>query len=200
LLRPQNLLELDSWYGASTLMIYSELTDDASSFTSVDIERRLDLLTEEVINDPRARLVFGDDLNLSIYDCDLPTRIDFLFIDTLHELHHLQAEWQIYKHLCSDGALIVLDDIYLENLMEFWQSLTYPKLDISSDCHESGFGMFIYKEDDDATNLSTCDRSYRAYDSALRVVNSRQSDRTSTGNTRHSFNILRRILATIMSR
>jgi len=172
LLRPRNILELGNWYGASTLMMYSSFSDDLVSFTSVDIVKKLDLLTDEVWKDQRTRFVFGNDLNLSIYERKLPLDIDFLFMDSLHELHHLVDEWYIYRHLCVNGALVVLDDIYLENLRSFWDRLPYPKLDISEDCHKSGFGIFIYSSEE-AETISSRERIDRAYDASLEVAYAR---------------------------
>jgi hypothetical protein len=70
-------------------------------------------------------------------------------MDRLIQLHQniltLYKEY-IYKDLCKDGALIVLDDIRMNDMYGFWEELAYPKLEITADCHESGFGVFLYHE------------------------------------------------------
>ena len=147
-LKPKRILELGNYHGASTIMIYSELTDETNAFYSVDLVRDVSFVPDKILLDKKVKFTFGNDLNLSIYEENLPIKLDFLFIDTLHEYRQIKAEWKIYKNLCKPNAVVILDDILLNDLPKFWSELPYPKLDISKDCHESGFGIFIYQPED----------------------------------------------------
>jgi len=70
-----------------------------------------------------------------------------LFIDTDHTFNQISAEWKIYKNLCNPGAIVILDDIRMNDMLDFWKSLPYPKLEITKKCHFSGFGFFLYTEE-----------------------------------------------------
>jgi predicted O-methyltransferase YrrM len=172
-LKPKRILELGTYRGASTIMMYSELPLDCEWLISVDLEDNRDFIQEVIFADSRVRFVSGNDLDLNIYDGKLPELCDLLFIDTLHERQHVEDEWAIYKHLCSSGALVVLDDIRLNDMWEFWQALPYPKLDITADCHHSGFGIFRYVP---STTGHQDGRVVCAYRTALEVAYRRMND------------------------
>ncbi len=170
LLKPKRILELGNLYGASTIMFFSEIGQDTEWFTSVDLVKNIIFVPNEIIEDPRVTFRFGNDLNLNIYDNNLPTDCDFLFIDTLHERKHLEYEWSIYKNFCTNGCVVVLDDIYLDDIQTFWKNLSYPKLDISEDCHPSGFGVFLYRPSGDEEQTLKTEHNQRirqAYQAAL---------------------------------
>ena len=169
MLKPKRVLELGNYHGSSTIMIYSELTDKTEAFYSVDVIRDLAFVPEKIFSDSRIIFKFGNDLNLSIYGESLPVNLDFLFIDTLHEYRQIRDEWKIYKNLCKPGAIVILDDILMNDMPKFWVELPYPKMDISKDCHPSGFGVFIYQpENEKAFNEN--EMAKRAYIAALEVA------------------------------
>jgi hypothetical protein len=169
LLKPKRILELGNYHGASTIMIYSELTDKTEAFYSVDLKRDLSFIPTDIFLDSRVKFTFGNDLNLSIYNELLPVNLDFLFIDTLHEYYQVSYEWKIYKNLCKSNSIVVLDDILLNDMPKFWAELPYPKIDISSDCHNSGFGVFIYQPEDKQI-LNEVEMNKRAYIAALEIA------------------------------
>lgn len=142
ILRPARILELGNYNGASTIMIYSELSAECQSFVTVDAAVNQTFVPGMMRSDARMRFVTGNDLDLNIYGEAVPAGCDLLFIDTLHESAHLTDEWAIYQHLCKPGALVVLDDIAVNDMPSFWERCPYPKLDISAECHASGFGIF----------------------------------------------------------
>jgi hypothetical protein len=168
LLRPQRLLELGNSEGASTIMIYSELTAETEFFFSVDQKRNISFVPESIFSDPRVKFVFGNDLNLSVYGAMLPVGLDFLFIDTLHCYKQISDEWKIYKNLCKPNSIVVLDDILMNDMPKFWAELPYPKLDISEGFHESGFGFFVYKPETEQS--SEYEKIKDAYVAALEIA------------------------------
>ena len=168
-LKPKRILELGNYHGSSTIMIYSELTDKTEAFYSVDVVRDLAFVPKKIFSDSRMKFTFGNDLNLSIYDESLPVNLDFLFIDTLHEYRQIRDEWKIYRNLCKPSAIVILDDILLNDMPRFWAELPYPKIDLSKDCHQSGFGVFIYEPENEKT-LNENERAKRAYIAAMEVA------------------------------
>ena len=162
IVNPKQVLELGNSYGLSTLMMFSELSDTAR-LISCDVVKQLDFIPPQVFNDSRLKFYFGDDLNLNIFGNDLPVGLDMLFIDTDHTFTQISSEWEIYKHLCNPGAIVILDDIRMNDMFDFWNSLQYPKLELTEECHFSGFGFFLYTEEKQPDPL-------KAYRNALQKV------------------------------
>lgn len=150
---PKHILELGPYKGVSTLMMYNELPA-MSKLTTVDLLKDQEFIPHEVYGDSRFRLVIGDDLDLSIYDDNLPSNVDFLFIDTEHFYSQIMKEWDLYRDFLLEGALVVLDDIRLNDMPRFWDMLRYPKEDLTSLCHPSGFGVFEYRRGVEQPNIS----------------------------------------------
>lgn len=159
---PKLILELGTGLGVSTLMMFSELRDEGR-LISCDVVQAPKFVPEDVRSDPRVKFYRGDDLDLNIYGEDLPVGIDVLFIDTEHTFRQVSAEWSVYKHLCNPGAIVVLDDIRMNDMQRFWDVLPYPKLELTEGCHFSGFGMFFYTGTDGPSPLN-------AYREALRIA------------------------------
>ena len=155
IVKPKQVLELGNSHGLSTLMMFSELLNTAS-LISCDVVKQLDFIPPHVFNDSRLKFYFGNDLNLNIFGNNLPVGIDLLYIDTDHTFTQISSEWEIYKHLCNPGAIVVLDDIRMNDMFDFWDSLQYPKLELTEKCHFSGFGFFLYTEEKQPDPLKAC--------------------------------------------
>jgi len=137
--RPRKVLELGRCLGTSALFMLGALEDDATLIT-VDIEERAsDLL--HCLDDPRLRVLVGNDLDLTTYgDTDI-SGIDFLFIDTDHTCAQATKEWELYSPYLSENALVVFDDITMNDMGRFWDSLTCAKLETGGTYHYTGFGI-----------------------------------------------------------
>lgn len=156
LTKPTLVLELGSGLGVSALLMFSELSETAR-LVSCDVARKLKFVPPAALNDPRMKFYCGNDLDLNVFGDELPVGIDVLFVDTDHTFDQVSAEWSIYRHLCSPGALVILDDIRMNDMPRFWESLPYPKLDLTAECHASGFGVFRYE----AAQAPSAERAYR---------------------------------------
>lgn len=130
IMKPNLVLELGNDFGLSTLMMFSELSETAR-LISCDLVKLLDFIPPHIFNDTRFKFYTGNDLNLNIFGNDLPVGIDILFIDTEHTFDQVSAEWKIYKNLCNPGAIVILDDIRMNDMFNFWESLPYPKLELT---------------------------------------------------------------------
>ena len=60
--------------------------------------------------------------------------IDILFIDSWHEYNQAKKDWESYKPLLSDEALIICDDILkgnpgdgIDNMRKFWDEMKGEK-------------------------------------------------------------------------
>lgn len=112
----------------------SELSE-TSRLVTCDLAPTLKFVPPAVMSDARLRFYSGNDLDLNVFSDELPVGIDILFIDTEHTFAQVSAEWAVYRHLCNAGALIVLDDIRMNDMPRFWDALPYPKLELTEECH-----------------------------------------------------------------
>ncbi len=97
-------------------------------------------------DDNRLNIVYGSTIDPDVYEPLNLKDIDFLYMDTEHSYECISKEWSIYKNFLKDGAIVVMDDITLnEEMIKFWNSLNYEKLNTGIDIHFSGFGIFKYK-------------------------------------------------------
>jgi predicted O-methyltransferase YrrM len=92
---------------------------------------------------PNVAALTGDSLNLlGIFDVD---SIDLLFLDSLHTYEHTKAEWEAFQSKLKPDALVLIDDITLdEGMKRFWDELPEPKLPLNH-LHFSGFGAWWKK-------------------------------------------------------
>lgn len=143
-MKPRNILELGTCTGTRAIMMYAEMQEDAT-LTSVDIARDHRFIPEPMKQDSRVKFVIGNDLDLKIYGDRLPEGIDFLFVDTEHRAEQAQREWDLYCQRLRNGALVAFDDIRLNDMPRFWQSIRREKFDLTRLCHyPSGFGVLFY--------------------------------------------------------
>jgi len=144
LLKPKNVLELGTSIGRSALFMMCALPEN-STLTTIEIGSHLRVDLEPFFNDPRLKIVYGSDMDKNVYSPLNLQNIDFIYIDTEHDIEQLQKEWNIYKNfLCSD-AIVVLDDISLnDGMKKFWDDLPYEKISCPLSVHFSGFGIFKY--------------------------------------------------------
>jgi len=197
IVKPNLVVELGSGLGTSTLMILSELPKTVQ-LVSCDLYNRLDFIPEHVLGDHRLNFYFGDDLNLNIFGNDLPIGIDLLFIDTEHTFEQISAEWNIYKHLCNPGALIILDDIRMNDMYDFWESIPYPKLDLTTECHASGFGLFLYDPGNKPNPLNAYREALKISLERFSILRKKEPEKSFFSNIQNSLTALIRTLSKTM--
>jgi hypothetical protein len=137
--KPKKVVELGRCLGTSALFMLGAL-DDGATLITVDIEERASDLAH-CIGDPRLKVLVGNDLDLSTYgDIDI-SGIDLLFIDTDHTCAQASKEWELYRPYLSEDAIVVFDDITMNDMGRFWDSLTCAKLETGGTYHYTGFGL-----------------------------------------------------------
>jgi predicted O-methyltransferase YrrM len=77
-------------------------------------------------------------------------KIDVLFIDSWHEYHQAKKDWDAYKPLLNDEALIICDDILegtvgsgIDNMQKFWDEMEGEKF-LNNNLHQ-GYPMGFLK-------------------------------------------------------
>lgn len=141
LLKPKQVVELGAAAGISTIMMASQLPKDSKLY-SVDIDP--DLAWKWMKYEyPQVVKILGDDLDMSLWkEVDLK-KTDVWFIDTLHTGEQLKKEFELYTPYFKKGAVVVLDDIRMDELKPVWDALPYDKCETTNPNHYSGFGHFI---------------------------------------------------------
>ena len=145
-LRPRLFVELGNRFGLSAIMIYSELAPD-SQLISVDTVRDQRYVPEEMWQDPRVRFVFGDCLDLTIYGDAIPMDVNVFWTDTVHFYEQVRDEFDVYEPLLADEALVIVDDIWVNDKGRFFEEAPYAKYDLTALCHGCGFGVLHYVRD-----------------------------------------------------
>ena len=154
--KPKVILELGTNRGASAIAMWSTKTESADLIT-IDIQDCGTYFPYVMERDwGKFHFIIGDDIEIGtgggsenglVYIAELELlvpMIDFLFIDTDHRADHFRKEWAIYRDWLADGAIVAVDDINVNDMREAWDELPYEKLDITADCHYSGFGVLRF--------------------------------------------------------
>ena len=96
---------------------------------------------------PNLHKVIGDDLDLGSWPKGFRLeKTDLWFIDSLHEISQLKAEYDLYKPYFKSGCVILIDDIKLNSGMwKMWVDWEGDKYDASAYLHWSGFGIVVWK-------------------------------------------------------
>ncbi len=142
-LQPKKILELGTSIGRSGLFMMTALPE-TSKLVTVDIGSFLRTDLTPFSYDNRLKIVFGNDLEDSVFN-EVGSGFDMMFSDSEHCYEHVVVEWEKYRHTLEDGAIVVMDDIRLnEGMSRFWDSLQYEKIDTGVDLHFSGFGLLRY--------------------------------------------------------
>lgn len=140
-----NIVELGNQTGMSTIALYSAIKENKESrLYTIDIEKDQRFCPDIMFTDSQVDFIYGDVCSHSTLS-KLPRNIDLLFTDTLHYDYQLRDEWDIYQHLLSDTALVAIDDIRSNDKGVLFDGLSYAKWDLTELCHESGWGLFLYK-------------------------------------------------------
>jgi hypothetical protein len=140
------IVELGNRYGSSTIALYHGLRSDQRLIT-VDSVKDQRYVPKKIFNDSRVKFVFGDCLDLNSYissDEPIPVNIDILWSDTVHYYEQISSEFYVYEPLLSDEALLVIDDIKLNDKGKFFRESPYKKYDLTDICHVSGFGVIHF--------------------------------------------------------
>lgn len=144
-LGPNNVLELGTAVGASSIMMASE----AKWLTPIKMVS-IDLLwNARFVPDSIKEIVDYREADANVSETYAGMEdVDFLFLDTDHMAKDLRNQLVLTAPILKRGALVVLDDIHMNDMSDAWNEITWPKLDITADCHPSGFGIFVFNPEE----------------------------------------------------
>lgn len=141
ILKPKSVIEMGAAGGLSALMMLSELPE-TSILYSVDINpRSWWLIPSQYKNLVK---VVGNDELIDTFKGIRLDKIDFWFIDSVHEASHLNSQFNLYMKYMKKGAFLAFDDIKDRDMLLAWQCLPLTKkLDVSDLHKNQGFGIAI---------------------------------------------------------
>tara|TARA_B100001758_G_C18234105_1_gene516966 strand:- start:15 stop:647 length:633 start_codon:yes stop_codon:yes gene_type:complete len=113
-IKEPKILELGVQKGRSTKKFLELCNKNNGQLFSVDLDD-----CSNVSNDKRWKFFQTRDDNFEFIKSQIPSKIDVLFIDTLHEAHHVKKLFFEYYSLLNNNGYIFIDDIshlpYLKN-------------------------------------------------------------------------------------
>ena len=141
--KPKQVIELGGAWGTAAMVMATETNGKVYSIT-LDEPQAFVYVKRDY---PNLIKVIGDDLDLNSWPKELDlAKTDVWFIDSLHTKEQLTKELELYKPFFHKGTIVFLDDIYINiGMKEVWDSIPFPKIDLTKKCHYSGWGGFIYE-------------------------------------------------------
>ncbi|KAB8189247.1 methyltransferase [Nonomuraea phyllanthi] len=152
LLKPQTVVEIGTFDGASALALLENLpvtgrlvTFDVVPWSQVGQT----LLRAQDLDDGRLTPITGDLCRLEVFEAhaELLRTADLIFLDGPKDG---EFEPCLMSRLGTvgirPGTPLLFDDIRLWNMLEFWHTLDLPKLDVTGFGHFTGTGLALWEE------------------------------------------------------
>jgi hypothetical protein len=168
---PALIVELGNRHGTSTIALYAGLHPE-SRMLSLDVMKDQRYIPDQIFSDPRVRFLFGDGLDVTVYErsgIPYPLDIDILWTDTVHTYQQVSAEFSVYEPLLADEAVIAIDDIHLNDKNRFFNEAPYEKRDLTTPYHASGFGVLHYVRPPGERGKSPQDRALESLRRSARI-------------------------------
>jgi predicted O-methyltransferase YrrM len=150
LLRPKTVVEIGTATGMSALAMKTALPEDGKIVTFDLVpwqEYPGAVLQEADLADGRLEQR-SDDLSTPPgwhANADLLQSAEFIFVDAQHDGAQERNFLRAFDEVgLAKGPIVMFDDIRLWRMLEFWQEIVRPKLDLTSFGHWSGTGLVDY--------------------------------------------------------
>ena len=101
-----NILELGVREGISTKKFLEICNQNNGKLVSIDIDD-----CSKVSNDKRWTFIHSSDDNFEIVDKEINSKLDLIYIDSYHELNHVEKVFNHYYNYLKIGGICVIDDI-----------------------------------------------------------------------------------------
>lgn len=141
--RFKNIVELGNREGLSTLAVSTAMSE-GQHFTSIDIIKDLRFVSNSIRESTQITFLFGDCLSSSVLDA-VPKNIDLILFDTIHSYQQVSQEWNKYKPLLSDEAVVLIDDINFADKRRILSELGDECVIFENEfLHSSGFAVIVF--------------------------------------------------------
>ena len=105
-----NVLELGTRGGVSTVALLAGVEANGGHVWSVDVDD-----CGHLFDHPQWTFIRGDsrDVETIVFGYGVPDDLDLLFLDTLHDYHHVSDELEAWGHAVKPGGWILIHDTEL---------------------------------------------------------------------------------------
>ena len=149
--RPRTVIEIGTYTGLGFLALAHALDRDATLVTYDVVP--YDAIAQSILraddfDPPRREQRIADLSDRAAFDAHWPLleRCDLLFMDGPKDGRFEYRFWELLRERgLRPGALLIIDDIRLPKMLEFWRDLRLPKLDLISFGHFTGTGLAIWE-------------------------------------------------------
>lgn len=138
--KPKMVVELGGAMGVWSLCVLHSLPADSQLYSITLAEGGLEY---SYVQDtyPNFHPIVGNDLDMSHWK-DIPLKdTDIWYFDSLHTNEQLTKELELYSPYFKKGALLLFDDIRMDELWPVWDKLPYEKVELTNPLHFTGWGM-----------------------------------------------------------
>lgn len=146
--QPRTVIEIGTYRGLGYLSLGAYLEPDSSliTFDVMPFNRIAGALlkSDDFIEGKRLQIIddMTDESTFLKY-VSLFRKCDLLFLDgPKNGIFEYRFRDYLLRHGLKKGCLVVVDDIRLPAMLEFWNSIRMPKLDLISFGHYTGTGIF----------------------------------------------------------
>lgn len=145
--KPNHVVELGNREGLGIISIYEGINNLSDvKLSTIDIVNDLRFVPQHIRNDNRVNFIFGNVLDEKVVEqVKNNGPIDIMLLDTIHTAEQFEAEWNLYKPLCSKDAIILVDDLHYDTKHLFFNKIKQIKFE-DSRIHGSGFGVILNNE------------------------------------------------------
>ena len=95
-----------------------------------------------------SNFIFVESESMPVPDIVQSETISLLHIDTEHTYVQAEEEFNHYKHLLTEGAVVLFDDLHAndDGVLKFFNELPYEKIQDDRLHSPCGYGVVIYKK------------------------------------------------------
>ena len=144
--KSHNVVEIGTGSGLGTLSLQDGI--DKIKVVSFDV-RKLDEMrhashfSSDDLNNDRIVLKTADLSNNKIFieNFSILDSADLIFLDARKDLYYHNLGKQFSKLNKKENKLLIIDDIKHVSMIDYWRSISSPKIDLSSFGHWSGTGI-----------------------------------------------------------
>lgn len=140
IVKPKQVVELGGAMGVWSICVLQTLPIDSHLYSITLAEHGLEFsyVKEKYEN---FTPIVGDDLDMSNWRGMELIKTDIWYFDSLHTTEQLTKELELYKPYFRKGALLLFDDIRMDELWPVWDSLEYEKYELTNPLHYTGWGI-----------------------------------------------------------
>lgn len=141
LLKPKQVVELGGAMGIWSICVLHTLPKKSKLYSITLPENGLEF-SYVIDKYPNFYPIVGDDLNIRNWKGINLKETDIWYFDSIHTEEQLRAELYLYKPFFKKGAILLFDDIRInEGMWNVWESLRYEKVELTDPCHWTGWGI-----------------------------------------------------------